>query len=159
MKEIKLTQGKVALVDDEDFEYLNQWKWCAHKAGKKFYARRACILNKKYQEIKMHRLIMDCVEGDGKIVDHKDGDTLNNSKNNLRICSHKNNIRNMNKSTLHTSKYKGVHLRKNGKWQARITKNYKLIHIGYFKIEAEAAKAYNIMASELFGEFANLNQI
>ena len=110
MKEIKLTQGKVALVDDEDFDFLNQWKWCAHKDGNNFYAVRVDYsngrANKKF--LSMHRVLLGLT--DPKIFpDHKDGDGLNNQRYNLRIATPSQNVINSKTSGKDkTSIYRGV---------------------------------------------------
>lgn len=154
MKEIQLTQGQVALVDDEDFESLNQFKWCAHKHGNTFYAVRSIYANGK-QSIYMHGAIMG-----GKGVDHIDGCGLNNQKSNLRLCTQSQNNMNRNKQGNTSSVYKGVYFSKRDKkWMARIKINRKFIYLGLYNTEVEAAKAYNTKAIELFCEFANLNII
>src|SRR5690348_11276017 len=94
MKKIKLTQGKYALVDDADFEYLNQWKWQAKKCSDTlFYAHRTQRYglrseNKKHH-FKMHKLILKSPKGFE--IDHEDGNGLNNQRKNLRICTHSQN--------------------------------------------------------------------
>ena len=155
MKEIQLTQGKVALVDDEDFEYLNQWKWCAHKLSKNvFQAMHYAGKSNRFRIISMHRVIMN--PPSNLIVDHKDHNMLNNQKANLRICTRAQNMYNK----LPLGKYKGAYYKKVGKNTyivARIMYNYKTYHLGYFKTLEEAAHAYDKKAKELFGEFACLN--
>ncbi len=155
MKEIQLTRGKVTSVDDEDYEYLSQWKWQAHRAG---YACRSKIINGKKETFQMHREIMGC---SGKVqIDHKDRNRFNNQKENLRVCTSLENSRNRTSQKHSTSKYLGVCWNKKAnKWIAYITSNVKSKHLGYFKVEKEAAIAYNNAAVEYFGEFANLNII
>lgn len=156
MKKIELTQNQITLVDDEDFERLNQFKWCAHynKHTKKFYAVRA--KNKKL--IRMHRFIMNCP--DNKLVDHENHDTLLNCKYNLRIVTYSQNYMNMKSHKNSKSKYKGICWDKQmKKWKAQIQCNYRHIHIGLYKTEIEGAKAYNEKAKELFGTYAYLNEI
>ena len=157
MKEIKLTQDKIALVDDEDFEYLNQFKWYAGKSINTFYACRR--LGKT--EIRMHREIMKTqLENNiGKLIDHKDGNGLNNQKNNLRTCTISEN--NKNRHTINNSSgYLGVSLSKRRKkWLAQIKNNKKVIYLGYFKDKKDAAKAYNEAAIKYHGEFASPNII
>lgn len=148
MKRIKLTQGKYALVDDEDFDYVNQWKWY-YDAG---YARRTI----KNRGIFMHIVILS--KPLGMEVDHKDGNGINNQRNNLRLCIRVQNVQNRSKSKNKSSKYKGVGLL-HGKWQATITYQYKKYYLGWFKTEKEAAIMYNREASKMFGEFAKLNII
>lgn len=155
MKEIQLSQGLVALVDDEDFEALNQFKWCANKMGNAFYAARNIRVDGKRTRITMHCEVMN-----GKWIDHIDHNGLNNQKSNLRFCTRSENQMNKQKKENTSSIYKGVYFYKpNGRWQASIRINYKKIHLGYFDLEIDAAKAYNKKAIELFCEFANLNNV
>lgn len=160
MKEIKLTRGFVALVDDEEFEYLNQFKWHAHKCGSnKIYAKRMIRVKgiKGSLTVLMHRDIMEVVDQDNIILDHKDGNGLNNQKANLRIATPTQNR--MNSRPHGKIKYKGVYLNK-GKYMARIRLGNKpLIYLGRFSTPEDAARAYDKAAAELFGEFAHLNNI
>lgn len=159
MKEIQLTQGKVALVDDEDFEYLNQWKWYANKLNVKFYARRNVRINKKNAGyLLMHRFIMN--PDIGLVVDHINGNTLDNRKCNLRICTYSGNRWNSFKTIDNKSGYKGVHWHKLGKkWKATIEINKTKHYLGLFHNIKQAAKAYNEAAIKFHGEFAKLNEI
>jgi len=91
-KEIILTQGKVAIVDDDMYDYLNQFKWHAVKQSGKFYARRHIKSSNPNIKILIHRDVMKPEKG--FVIDHIDGNTLNNQKDNLRICTHAQNIRN-----------------------------------------------------------------
>lgn len=157
-KEIPLTRGKVAIVDDEDFEWLNQWKWYYDSTG---YAVRG-VWDKevnKQRKVRMHRVILGVT--DPKIhVDHADGNPLNNTRGNLRVCTHQQNHMNERKRKNCCSQYKGVCFDKRaGKWRAYIKKDGKQIHLGLYVDEKEAARAYNDAAFFLFGEFACLNQI
>ena len=158
MKKIQLTQGKVAFVDNEDYERLNQWKWCASKCRNNFYAQRSIYLGsgRKYRHIKMHRLILKPKDGEG--IDHRDRNGLNNTKNNLRTCTESQNGANQRPQKGRSSNYKGVCWNKNKKkWQAQIQARKKHIYLGLYNDETEAAKAYNKAAIKLFGEFAYLN--
>jgi hypothetical protein len=156
MKEIKLTQNKVALVDDADFEYLNQWKWYATYKRNKWYARRTT--SNPRMTIHMHRVIMKTPSN--LEVDHIDHDSLNNQKHNLRNCSNIQNQRNQRNQIGCSSKYKGVSFnRLTGKWEAYINVNCRRIYLGLHKTELEAAKKYNDNAILHFGEFANINHI
>jgi len=159
MKEIKLTKGKVALVDDEDFEELNKVKWCTVKGKNTYYAVRGVRVAelKKNIGFKMHRVVLGLT--DSKIfVDHIDGNGLNNQKSNLRPSSLSENRRNSKANKTGTSIYKGVCWNtESKKWRSKITFNGKTIFIGYFLNEEECAKAYDKKAKELFGEFAYLN--
>lgn len=155
MKEIKLSQGFVTQVDDEDYDYLNQWKWYAKNGGVTYYAARK-LHYKPY--MLMHRVILNTPPN--LQVDHIDHNGLNNQKSNLRNCTQSQN--NMNSRTFKkkASKYRGVSCPKIGNRYyiySHITINNKTIHLGSFKTEIEAAIAYDKKAKELFGEFANLN--
>lgn len=166
MKEIKLTKGHVALVDDEDFEKLNQYKWHARITPNSIYVRTNIKIKhptRRQKSLHMHRLIMNCPEG--MMVDHIDRNGLNNQKHNLRICTRSQNLMNSKKPKEgKTSKYKGVNFIKdqrshNKPWRAEIRLNRKGIVIGTFKTEKEAALAYNKKALELFGEFSRINEV
>jgi len=147
MQIIKLTKGQVAIVDDEDFEELNQYKWYAVKGGNTFYATRNTPRANQTQ-MQMHREIMDTPKG--LQTDHIDGDGLNNCRSNLRIVTSRQNHQN-----LHTDKgstFPGVSWHKVVKrWRAQIKVNGKKKHLGYFDIEAEAYEAY-LKALEDIGE-------
>lgn len=154
MKTIKLTKGQFAIVDDEDFEFLNQWKWFASKDKNTFYA------NKRHGKtiLQMHRLIMNPKKGE--VIDHINLNGLDNRKKNLRICSPKENIRNAPKRMKATSKFKGVYLPSGkDKWRATIRIDGKKKNLGTFASELEAAIAYNNAALKHFGEFAYLNSL
>lgn len=155
MKEIQLTKGKIALVDDEDYEKINSLKWYANgnsKYGRYYAARR--INNKN---ILMHRFIMNCNDVE-ILIDHADGNTLNNCKSNLRIATRSQNNQNLyRKNPKNKSGFRGVHLKLDKKrpnpWRAQIRINGKLRTIGHFKTAEEAAKAFDKSAKQLFGQF------
>ena len=155
MKNIPLTQGKFALVDDADFEWLNQWKWRIKKSYQLEYVITDTKIGNKKTTIRMHRLILNAKKD--IFIDPKDNNGLNNCRDNLRVATNGQN--NMNRSIVWgVSKYKGVYQHKtNKKWIAQIKKNKKLIRIGHFNKEIEAARAYDKRAKELFGEFARPN--
>ena len=161
MKKIKLTQGKYALVDDEDFERLNHYKWFAQRSGNTFYAVRNITTGKgKQKTISMHRVILSLGFGDPQKVDHKNHYGLDNRRDNLRICTHRQNMQNMNPHKNGSSAYKGVWWSKEKqKWLAAIRVNGKLKHLGIFVSEREAAKAYDKAAVELFGNYAQVNKV
>lgn len=157
MKRIKLTQGKVALVDDEDYEWLNQWKWYASEGRNTFYAFRTGQVCGKNTAIQMHREILGLTLYDGKHTDHIDHNGLNNLKSNLRICTTQQNHYNQNPRK-GTSRFKGVCWRKKlKKWSAQIQYKNRQTFLGYFLKEINAALAYDAKARELFGEFAKPN--
>ena len=157
MKEIQLTKGMVALVDDEDYEWLNQWTWFAVKEHNNWYAATNMRENGSWQTVRMHRLILGLKRGNNIKSDHKNRNGLSNSRNNLRTCTNQQNIMNQRPQG-GTSKFKGVSRRKNTKkWFAQIGYQNQNIYIGYYDLEIEAAKAYDKKAKELYGEFAFLN--
>ena len=148
---IALTKGKFALVAAADYERLNKYKWTASQVGVTWYARR----QSRGKTIFMHREIMHAP--DGMVVDHIDGNGLNDHPRNLRLCTHRQNAYN-SRSASGTSKYKGVTYDKTtGKWRASINHNGKHYHLGLFDTEIEAAQAYDEKAGELFGQYAYLN--
>ena len=159
MKKIELTQGKFALVDDADYERLNQRKWHARQEYHTFYAQSEIYATgaKRTAEY-MHRLILGLQPSDKRQCDHRDGNGLNNQQSNLRICTQTQNHQSTRKRTIATSKYKGVCWHQS-KWRAQICVNKKRIHLGCFDSEAVAAASYNTAALEHFGEFALLNPL
>jgi hypothetical protein len=156
MKEIPLTRGMIAMVDDEDYESLTVTSWCISSKG---YAKRQT----KGRTITMHRQIMKLINSPSSIcVDHKDGNPLNNCKENLRICTHSENQRNRAKK--HKSKmsspYKGVSWdNTNKKWMVMVNVSGKSTNLGRYANEIEAARVYNEFALKNYGEFAKINDI
>ncbi len=149
-KQIPLTQGKFAIVDDEDYDFLMKLKWHFTHG----YARHSSGSKKIY----MHRIISGAL--DGQSTDHIDGDKLNNIRQNLRVCAHRQNLCNMKKKTPHSSLFKGVSWKKHiKKWVAYIKVDGRNIHLGVFFNEADAALAYNEAASKYFGDFSSLNKV
>ncbi len=156
MKRIPLSKGMFALVDDEDYERLAKYYWCARKGRNTFYADRSVKLNGKWTTISMHREIFGLPKN--KQIDHADHNGLNNQKYNLRICTPAQNQQNRLPYKGFSSRYKGVGWAKDDKkWRSYIYPNYKFVSLGYFDSEIEAANAYDAKAKELFGEFARLN--
>jgi hypothetical protein len=155
MKEVQLTKGYVAIVDDEDYERVNQFGWHCDNRNRVFYARRNFSSARK--QIFMHRFIMGTPRE--MAIDHINHNGLDNRKTNLRVCTHSQNSMNQRKCRGNkTSAFKGVYFNRNyKKWYARIKMNHKQIHIGAFEIETDAAIAYDDKAKELFGKFAVLN--
>jgi len=160
MKEIKLTQGYVALVDDEDYEMVKYFKWHVfkRKGGNCYAFAYIGRINNLCKEISLHQLVFRHVK-DGYEIDHIDGNGLNNQKNNLRLCTHQENCR--NKVVTKDSKLpKGVSLLKdsyrNKRYLARIRFNDKLICLGTFYTEKEASDAYNKASIKYFGEFVRI---
>lgn len=159
MKKIKLTQGQFAQVDNSDYPWLNVWRWYARRCKATYYAvRREKGRNDKL--IHMHREIMDTP--DDLEVDHRDFNGLNCQRHNMRNCTHNQNMK--NRKPHGRSRYLGVHILDctiKGKIYsyivAQIYINGKNAHLGCFKTEELAAKAYDEKAKEIHGEFANLN--
>lgn len=153
VKEIELTRDKVALVDDEDYEWLNQWKWYALNLPPCWYAARTLSIPKKKMVI-MHRLITNAP--DGIEVDHKDNNGLNNTRDNLRFATRGQNSHNRSMSRNNTSGFKGVFM-DHGKWRARIRVNGKRISLGMYENIMDAVRAYDEAAKKYHGEFAKTN--
>lgn len=151
---IFLTQGKVAIVDWDDFDYLSQFKWSVAKDGRQWRAIR--YPSKSRQRVYMSREI---TLFQWKIVDHANGDALDNRKENLREANPQLNAANRQLGVNNTSGYKGVSLQPFGRWRATIS--IKMLgkgqHLGYFATAEEAARAYDKAAIKYFGEFARLN--
>lgn len=159
MRRISLSQGKYAIVDDEDYEMISRFKWHYSKRGYAYCILNMGRLNGKSQWARsyLHRMILH-VPLD-KEIDHCNHNKLDCRRANMRVCTRQQNSRNMLRHRDSVSIYKGVSWSKEkGKWESRIYNN-KSIFLGYFNDETEAAKIYNTKASELFGEFACLNEV
>lgn len=156
-KWIPLGGGGFVLVDESDYEFLSLFNWTVahHKYTKYAYFRRR--IDGKYKSFLMHRVITGAPHG--MQVDHINGNGLDCRRSNMRVCSIKDNHRNVRKSTdLKSSKFKGVCWDKaRNKWQAKIKVNQKGIGLGRFDDETQAARAYDSAALKYFGEFARLN--
>ena len=150
MKRIPLTQGRFAIVDDEDYEWLNQRKWQTQ-------FNHCGIPYATSQGVRMHRLLMGLKKGDGKIIDHRNRNSLDNRKSNLRICTNQQNCMN-SKPRKGSSEYKGVTRPKDSKnWQAQMILNGKHIRLGSYVNEIDAAKAYDVAVINLYGDYAFQN--
>lgn len=160
-RKIPLTQGKFALVDDADYHWLNQWKWCAHRDRRTYYAVRntARGANVKRTTIRMHRLLLGAQPG--QECDHINGDGLDNRRANLRFCTtaeNQCNQRHLRRGK--SSRFLGVCWHKlNKRWVARIEFNGQRHRLGYFHSEIAAARAYNLAALKYHKAFASLNEI
>jgi hypothetical protein len=154
---IQLTNNHFALIDEQDFETINQRRWYAVKLRNSLYAVSSNHPSNKVFT-KMHRMILG-VTDPMVFVDHINHNGLDNRRSNLRICTAQQN--NMNaKKRKGLWKYKGVAFdSRSNYWYARIRHNNKLIHIGTFQTIEDAAYAYNQKAVQLFGQFACLNDI
>ena len=151
-KAIPLTQGKITLVDDEDYEKLKNIKICIKTYHGYYYAE--ATFSKDNHPL-LHRVILNAKKG--QVCDHINGDCLDNRRCNLRIVTHSQNMMNSKKTpNKKTSKFKGVWKRDN-KWVSRIRLNYHIYHLGYFYNELDAAHAYDEAAKKYHGEYARLN--
>lgn len=157
MKEIKLTQNRVALVDDEDFERLNIYKWYAASQDRCYYAVRGVFIDNKWKTIFMHRIIMNAPI---RIkIDHKNSNGLDNQKYNLRVATSQQNAQNI-KNSHKDNKYKikGVSWNKqHKKFEARIRVNKKKLLLGLFNVLGDADSVYRIAEEKYFGKFARCN--
>ena len=154
---IPLTRGKYALVDGEDYEELMKYKWQCSKQG---YATRGDYTTEEGSKtVYMHREVFDLDEGE--TLDHINRNKLDNRKGNLRVSSHLENMRNQGKYQMKrgaSSKYKGVHKKKN-RYVASITINKEQYQLGSYKTEEQAGLQYNKYAKKYFKEYAVLNDI
>lgn len=158
---ITLTRGLVTIVDEDDFAKISGYSWYSHRSEKENYY--AATRGKENSELGLnkfmylHRFIVNAMPG--KIVDHINGDKLDNRKSNLRLTDLKGNARNQNKQKRATSsKYNGVYFnRRDANWKAKKCVNGKTYSLGTFKTEVGAALAYDKSAIEMYGEFAKLN--
>jgi len=158
VRTIPLTKGKVAIVDDADYERINQWKWCASWRRKRnvFYAVRHEKVNGRQITILMHREVMGLGPGRKIQVDHIDPpSTLDNRRSNLRLATNSQNMLNRGRQGNNKSGYKGVFFcPRYGKWQATIYLNRKIHYLGRFYSAEAAHLAYEAKSKELHGEFS-----
>ena len=156
MKRIVLTQGQIALVDDEDFEKLNKYKWYAIKGRETFYAQRMSpTINGRRHIIKMHHEIIG-KPLKGFVTDHRNGRGLDDQRHNLRHVTRRQNSQNRKNGHKESSKFPGVSWSKRKKvWQAKIYVNGRQKHLGHFVDEYEAFKIYrqavNAIGEEIIG--------
>lgn len=151
---IPLTRGQFAKVDASDYGWLSQLVWHAWIGnGRDYYAQcNQTGLDGRRIMPRMHRLIMGLKLGDGLEVDHINHDTLDNRRSNLRVVTHAQNALNQRKRSHNTSGFKGVSF-KNGRWQAKISLNYRQIYLGLFASAEEAGEAYRVAAALYHGDF------
>jgi hypothetical protein len=153
MKKIPLTRGKFALIDDDDFERVNAFKWLAHFDGWNWYAEKTIRKNYKVTTMRMHSFILGVSR-----PDHIDGNGLNNQKCNLRPSTRSQNGANRKMMSNNKSGYRGVSWDKRDKrWKAYVTVSGKSVYAGEYTDKVSAAIARDEVAKKLFGEFARLN--
>ena len=158
MKQIELTKDEFALFDDEDFVTVSQHRWYLRSDGIRKYAAARVIREHRRTTIEMHRLVLGLNIGQKIMVDHIDGNGLNNQKTNLRLANDSQNQMNQRPRRGCTSEYKGVsRCSETGMWRSKIVVARKQIYLGRYKDERKAAQAYDEAAERLFGQFARLN--
>lgn len=154
MKEIKMVNGDVVKFDDEKFDLISQYSWHASKVKGLTYAYAwTPMVNGVRKKISMHRLVMGLVDIKGTLIDHADGNGLNNQMSNLRVASHAENMRNRGAQKNNKCGLKGVRKHRR-KWSARIRLNKKEYHLGTFDTPEAAAHAYTLASQKLHGSFA-----
>lgn len=157
MELIPLTQGKCAIVDDEDAAVVSKYKWHCNDSG--YAVTQIRIGDGSAKKVRMHRLLLNPPAD--MDIDHINGNRMDNRRCNLRICTRSENLRNAKKHKTHaeaSSKFKGVCWHKQRRrWYARYRKDGKQFHIGLFDNEEDAARAYDAAAKTAFGAFARLN--
>lgn len=152
---IPLSDGQIALIDQRDFHLVKRFRWYTERNGKRLYAITFLNVGGKRTSLRMHRLIARFPPGQD--VDHKNGNGLDNRRSNLRIGSRSENLANLPKRRNTSSRYKGVCRIRTGRWMAYINVRGKRRYLGYFDNEVDAARRYDEVAREHFGEFARLN--
>lgn len=166
MKTIALTKNLCTTVGDDDYDELSQYKWCASKASMRgpYYAERYTRqIEGKKRKVRMHRAIWERHNFEiqsGYEIDHIDGDSLNNRRCNLRLCTHAQNLRNSKRRKDNISGFRGISLnRRSHKWQATITVDGKTIYLGLSDSPEVVAQIYNAAAKKYHGEFARTTEI
>jgi hypothetical protein len=157
VKDILLSRGLVALVDDADFAAVSAFKWHTLKCKRHVYAARNVYRADGTRTLLLlHKFLMP----EAALVDHEDGNGLNCSRQNLRAATRSQNQQAFCHKRKGTSKFRGVNLRRRkGTWVARIQTPTGRLYLGDFELETDAARAYNIAAKQLFGKFASFNPL
>lgn len=158
VQRLQLTKGMEALVDDHVLDRLDG-RWHASRSRDKWYAARSLpwtVIDKRKVRPKqyLHRFITGCDDPE-LIVDHFNGDSLDCTDANLIVCGYAWNNHNVRRNL--SSKYRGVHTHHTGQWRARLGHKGEDIHIGLYDTEIEAARAYDELATELYGAWAMTN--
>lgn len=155
---VSLSKGKFAIIDAQDADYINQWKWTYLSSGYAFRRKYLGVVDGKEQSeyILMHRLLMDCPEG--YEVDHINHNRLDNRKSNLRIVTRAQNTHNAGIRSDNTSGHKNIYWYKAyKKWMVTVGANGKSHFIGYYDKLDEAVEAKKLAIKRLHGEYANVN--
>lgn len=153
MKIIKLSKGQETIIDDDDFERVSKYKWHAAFSGIRYYAARTIKVNRKTKRIYLHHFILNTKS----LVDHKNGNSLDNRKENLEESNYSKNGRNRHKIRNKTGFVGVTYKPKINKFYASITINNRVVHLGNFETAVEAAKIRDLKATELFGNNIQLN--
>lgn len=157
MREILLSKGRKAIIDDQDYEKVSEYNWYVQENKTGIIYAKAND-RKNGTTLFMHRLILNIPKG--TIIDHVDGDGCNNTRTNLRVCTKQQNAFHSKKMRGCYSKFKGVSIDSNGKcWRSFIKVDGKYKHLGNFKTELEAAQEYNKAAKKYHGDYAWLNNM
>lgn len=160
MKKIELTRGQMAIVDDEDFDELNKYKWFAawNSCTKSFYATRQIRCGSRQRALRMNRVILGLEFGDKRQGDHVNLDTLDNRKGNLRVATHQQNMLNRSIFSTNKSGFKRVSLKNSiNKWAVQYRLFGKNNHVGYFNSKVDAAQIYMLISYMKHGEFSRLS--
>ena len=160
MKYLPLSNGEFTMVDDDDYDWLRGFNWSASGKKTRRYATRGTRNRKLGTQTKfyLHRVLLNAPPD--KHVDHINGDTFDNRKCNLRLCEHKENIRNAKRQKRNVSGFKGVSFSaEKERYVAHIRTDGKSRYLGYFDKKEDAARAYNLAAQQFFGKFARLNPL
>lgn len=156
---VELNRSLVSIIDKADVELVEGFIWHTYIGGTVRYVQSNAVDScGRHSMVRMHRIIMGVTDAH-ILVDHINGDGLDNRRSNLRICTKRQNACNQKLSSANKSGYKGVHLSRHGNWYACIKSHGKTKKLGTYASKEAAAMAYNEAAVEMFGEFANLNHI
>lgn len=154
--QITLKNGAVIQIDEEDYAIVEKHRWYTTKSGSRKKTYACTKING--QKVLIHRIILSAESG--QVVDHINGDGMDNRKVNLRLCTHTQNLWNQKKNKNNRSGYKGVfYSQHHGRWAAEINADRTRHFLGYFEVIEDAARAYNEAAIKYHGHFAELNRI